>query len=715
MHFFTSIQRRGLVLWLPIILSLALSPSSAEGRSASSMIHNAFGSPSLASEAGVQPAASSKCAISEVSVQNAAFEERMLELVNQIRAENHLPPLKRNADLDRSARAHARDVHDDRYFYHDTYDRIQGRLVYACSWSERIGLYYPGRAEGENVAGGFDTPEEAMQAWMGSSGHRANILNPAFREIGIGFFTGPNAHHSYWVQDFGTRGGVYPLVINGDAPSTASPQVNLYLYRENESWDEMRLRNDDDPWSAWVPFTPTLSWVLNSQPGEHRVTAEVRRGRSVRQVSDTIHLIAPESLPASGEIQPAGMSLDYSTASPGKPARGVVASAGSPQNAEDGESILGDPTSTPPSTLSGKDTFPLFTGCTRVNVTAQNAAYEQQVVELVNQERAKAGLPPLKRNPDLDYAARYHARDMHDDGYFSHDTYDGSVFVCDTWQRLSNYYPTTGWRGENIAAGYTTPGEVMTGWMNSSGHKANILNSNYREIGVGYYSGSSGYRHYWVQDFGSRSGFYPLVINREAATTDTPQVSLYIYREDSTWTEMRLRNDDLTWGPWQPFSNTLNWTLQWIKGTRTVSVEVRKGTTVRSASDTIELTTSQYTLGNLPDSLLFIYDQAAGRLIPPSYTLQPLNTSNSVPLSWTASAADSWLSVSPSGGITPSSTFVITPASIPSGPGVNSTTVTVTVTSPVDPPVFGSPAQIRVQLSVVNALDHVLYLSFIQR
>ncbi|GAP07430.1 cysteine-rich secretory protein family [Anaerolinea thermolimosa] len=715
MPFFLSVQRRGIFLLLPIILSLTLTPAFAEAHPFSSMINNASNHPSLTSESEAQPAASSKCTITEVSVQNAAFEQRMLELVNQVRAENNLPPLKRNSDLDRSARAHARDVHDDRYFYHDTYDRVQGRLVYVCSWSERIGLYYPGTAEGENVAGGFDTPEEAMQAWMGSSGHRANLLNPAFREIGIGFYSGPNAHHSYWVQDFGTRGAVYPLVINGDAPSTTTPQVSLYLYRQDESWDEMRLRNDDDPWSAWMPFTPTLSWILNPRPGEHRVTAEVRRGQSVRQVSDTINLVLPESLPEWGKIQPAGMIGGNSTTLPGKPAHGVVASAGSPQSTDGEEGILGDPASTGPAVPLGNEVTPLFSGCTRINVPVQNAAFEQQVVELVNQERASAGLPPLKRNLDLDYAARYHAQDMHDDRYFFHDTYDGSTWVCDTWQRLSNYYPTTGWMGENIAGGYTTPSSVMAGWMNSPGHKANILNSNYREIGVGYYYGPSGYQHYWVQDFGSRSGYYPLVINREAATTDSPQVSLYIYREDSTWTEMRLRNDDLSWGPWQPFSNNVSWTLQWFKGTRTVSVEVRKGTTVRSASDTIELTTSQNTLGNLPASLLFIFDQATSRLIPPSYTLQPLNTGNSFPLSWMASTADSWLSVTPSSGTTPSSTLTIIPGSLPSGPGLYSTTVTVTVTSPTSPPTEGSPAQIQVKLSVVEALDHLLYLPLIQR
>ena len=72
--------------------------------------------------------------------------------------------------------------------------------------------------------------------------------------------------------------------------------------------------------------------------------------------------------------------------------------------------------------------------------------------------------------------------------------------------------------------------------MNSPGHKANILNSGYREFGVGYYSSR------WTQDFGARSAVYPMVINREAASTGAPQVSLYIYRQAADWTEMRLND-----------------------------------------------------------------------------------------------------------------------------------------------------------------------------
>src|SRR3990172_13368935 len=76
-------------------------------------------------------------------------------------------------------------------------------------------------------------------------------------------------------------------------------------------------------------------------------------------------------------------------------------------------------------------------GCTRTNTAAVNAVYEQRVVELVNLERANAGLPPLKRNSEMDFAARDHTRDMVEDNYFTHDTYDlvnGTLtLVCGTF------------------------------------------------------------------------------------------------------------------------------------------------------------------------------------------------------------------------------------------------------------------------------------------
>lgn len=127
---------------------------------------------------------------------------------------------------------------------------------------------------------------------------------------------------------------------------------------------------------------------------------------------------------------------------------------------------------------------------------ASLGAYENQVVSLVNQERAKAGLSPLKINTKLTGVAERKAEDLRDKNYFAHNspTY-GSPF--DMMKQFGITYTAA---GENIAKGQRTPAEVMNGWMNSPGHKANIMNANYTEIGVGYVTDSNG-TTYWVQHF----------------------------------------------------------------------------------------------------------------------------------------------------------------------------------------------------------------------
>jgi uncharacterized YkwD family protein len=122
--------------------------------------------------------------------------------------------------------------------------------------------------------------------------------------------------------------------------------------------------------------------------------------------------------------------------------------------------------------------------------------YERQVVNLCNQIRIKNGLPPLSLNWELARVARFKSQDMRDRNYFSHQslTY-GSPFAM-----LKSFGIHYIYAGENIAAGYRTPQEVVNGWMNSSGHRANILNRNYTQIGVGYASGGK-FGTYWTQMF----------------------------------------------------------------------------------------------------------------------------------------------------------------------------------------------------------------------
>lgn len=134
----------------------------------------------------------------------------------------------------------------------------------------------------------------------------------------------------------------------------------------------------------------------------------------------------------------------------------------------------------------------------KISADAQEASNTQamQVLELVNNERTKAGLQPLQLDSLLNKVAAEKAHDMATKGYFSHDspTY-GSPF--DMMRTFGVDYKSA---GENIAAGQRDAAAVMNSWMHSSGHRANILSSKYTKLGVGYYAGGS-YGTYWVQEF----------------------------------------------------------------------------------------------------------------------------------------------------------------------------------------------------------------------
>lgn len=118
------------------------------------------------------------------------------------------------------------------------------------------------------------------------------------------------------------------------------------------------------------------------------------------------------------------------------------------------------------------------------------------ILNLVNKERSKNGLNPLTLSQELTNVATIKAKDMRDKNYFSHNspTY-GSPF--DMLQHFGIHYS---YAGENIASGQQSPEQVMTDWMNSSGHRANILNKNYTQLGVGYVEGGN-YGNEWVQLF----------------------------------------------------------------------------------------------------------------------------------------------------------------------------------------------------------------------
>ena len=160
--------------------------------------------------------------------------------------------------------------------------------------------------------------------------------------------------------------------------------------------------------------------------------------------------------------------------------------------------------------------FQTSSAAARVGTFALQVApsgFETAVLDLVNQQRAAQNLRPLNWNNQLHEAARDHSEDMAANNYFSHTSLDGRT----AWDRMEDAGYQWGSAGENIAAGYSTPQAVVNGWMNSAGHRQNILSPGYCDLGVGYaYDPSSTYDHYWTQDFGRRIGVVscPSVVNQ---------------------------------------------------------------------------------------------------------------------------------------------------------------------------------------------------------
>lgn len=352
---------------------------------------------------------------------------------------------------------------------------------------------------------------------------------------------------------------------------------------------------------------------------------------------------------------------------------------------------------------------PDYYSCGNEIVPVFNQEYEQEVVVLVNQERAERGLPPLKRVEALDQAARYHSADLGQDNYFDHDSYDrigdNLSFVCLWWARIQTYY--TNVRAENIAAGYQTPEDVVQAWMGSLGHRQNILSTYNDEIGVGYFEGEGSYNRYWTQDFGDRSGVYPVVINGEATETQDRIVSLYVY---GNWSEMRLRNNDESWTPWQTFQNTLDWELPPYDGEHTVSVEMKDLDNSTTSSDTIRLIAqpSNPLLGNLPEIITFTYSLPQSQYLPGFAKQFPLNVGNPETLEWEIITQDSWFTVTPTVGTTPGE-FMIIPNALITPTRITSTSV-ITVSARTTSGMTCTPHELNVSLKYIEDTFQQVYI-----
>jgi len=198
---------------------------------------------------------------SGLAYESAQPGHEVVHLTNMERVSNGVPPLKAAGELTDSAQFHSDWMADHDCFAHNCPSEPE--------WVSRIenAGYLNWLGLGENIAAGYSTAETAVDGWMGSPSHRANMLNPAFREGGGGYaFSGTATYYHYWTLDLGERNNgqgypVYPVIINNEAWSTTSPQVQLYVH--GSGWaNQMRFRNQNGTWSEWEPFSASKSWLL---------------------------------------------------------------------------------------------------------------------------------------------------------------------------------------------------------------------------------------------------------------------------------------------------------------------------------------------------------------------------------------------------------------------------------------------------------------------
>ncbi len=236
-------------------------------------------------------------------------EARTVYLGNLARRDNGLPPLRWNLQLTRAARWYSWDSTERRP------DGFCGHQDTNGNWpNHRARAFgYLGMAGAENAFCGYVTPKQAISGWMSSPGHRANLLDPNSREVGLGYYRRTGDGRGYVTQDFGADPAYPPVVIENEAITTTSPMVNLYIYNRSEGAGfagtgmatEMSVSNTPCfEGAAWEPYAANKSWVLESGQGWRSVYVKTRDifGRTMT-VSDTIYLGDEVPLDELGDAQ----------------------------------------------------------------------------------------------------------------------------------------------------------------------------------------------------------------------------------------------------------------------------------------------------------------------------------------------------------------------------------------------------------------------------
>lgn len=359
------------------------------------------------------------------------YEEEVIRLVNIEREAEGIDALVLYEPAMDLARKKSQDMADRNYFSHSDEDD-----VYMYKELDN--------ASSENIAANHKTAEAVVNAWMNSAGHKANILNASNVGIGVGVVEG-NADSDwdyYWTQIFVRS---IPEEVEEEKEEEVAP--------EEETTDENETTNDDV--TTEEEATPNEDEVAdeNETPKEDETTDE-------EEVTPNEDEATEENITTEDT-----QNNETETVSP--------------------DEIIDTTTNT-----NTNNSATTNNNTTTTNTAVDVRAYEEEVVRLVNIERAKEGLEPLELfEPAMDLA-RAKSQHMSDNKYFSHEDSNGNYMFHD----LKTYASTL---AENIASGQRTPAEAINSWMNSTGHRENILNKNFKYIGVGFVQDS----YMWTQMF----------------------------------------------------------------------------------------------------------------------------------------------------------------------------------------------------------------------
>ncbi|MFD2764488.1 CAP domain-containing protein [Micromonospora eburnea] len=329
----------------------------------------------------------------------------------------------------------------------------------------------------------------------------------------------PAADGPAWLTDRPEPRSTY---LFGDEPEQATAgwvDTPTEAWRTDAPDGTWRTDPADSGWPAEEQFTVARRPAADGpsgEPGRHRQPRRFPRPLLAGAAAAAATLVATlgvaalalpgdgqqtESTVADDAVAAAPVAPDTGAAVPGDalaPASPTGSPSAAPTSARPSPTRTATPQSsrtTAPSRQLQRTTAP-SPAATRATSTNGLSAELQQVVDLVNAERAKAGCKAVTVNDKLTLAAQRHSQDQADHKTMTHDGSDGS----DAGERLDRV--GYAWRayGENVAWNQQSPAAVMDAWMNSSGHRANILNCSFTQIGVGV-ARSNG--PYWTQDFGT--------------------------------------------------------------------------------------------------------------------------------------------------------------------------------------------------------------------